>query len=502
VQSAGVAVSDKTITIGYATDPGNLDPAQQITSSAGQAAALAYDAPVFIASNGSVQREAISQWQAKNPSEYILTVTKGITFSDGSALTPQILAANINYIANPRNKSDLTGLAVPPGAQAAGDNATGRVTVKLAAPDSFFVENLSQLYIVGPRGLVNRKLLASHSDGSGPYVLSTVTPGQSYTYDIRKGYHWGPGNTSTSARGMPAKVILDVVPNETTAANELLSQELNIAEVTGPDRQRLASAHLFSASQNVGLGKMVFNQTPGLPTADPAVRKALILGINLHAIRAVIDNGAAVEPTGMFTDPKACPGDTLQGNIPGYDLAAAKSALSADGWQAGSNGIRSKDGKQLTLSLLYGSNSPFDAAAQLAAQEWKQLGVNVTLSPEGENAVNTALLGTGKWDIVWAGLDVPNPQSLTPILSGPVPPHGTNVAHLTNKAYDSLTHTAATQVSKAGCADWNRAEVALFKSFDVIPFADIPSPFWGASVRFSVSGSGPIVTPTSIRALG
>ena len=43
---------------------------------------------------------------------------------------------------------------------------------------------------------------------------------------------------------MPAKIVLKVVPNESTAANLMLSGQLNATEIVGTDRQRLAAKKL------------------------------------------------------------------------------------------------------------------------------------------------------------------------------------------------------------------------------------------------------------------
>ena len=71
-------------------------------------------------------------------------------------------------------------------------------------------------------------------------------------------------------RALPAKIIVKIIPNETTAANLLLSGGVNAATILGARHRRLDAQHLFSASLNAIAGEMWFNQTKGRPASDPA----------------------------------------------------------------------------------------------------------------------------------------------------------------------------------------------------------------------------------------
>ncbi|WP_407812572.1 ABC transporter substrate-binding protein, partial [Staphylococcus aureus] len=83
-----------------------------------------------------------------------------------------------------------------------------------------------------------------------------------------------------------------------------------------------------------------------------AVRKALVQAVNLDDLAEVITGGQGTRATSLVSvEPRACVYDSVAGNIPDFDLSAAKATLDAAGWTAGSDGKRSKDGKPLTLRL-------------------------------------------------------------------------------------------------------------------------------------------------------
>ncbi|HZC40915.1 MAG TPA: ABC transporter substrate-binding protein [Streptosporangiaceae bacterium] len=493
-------VSGGTLTMGISTDPGNLDPQQTALSIDNQVAQLAYDPLIQESATGSIVSGLASAWRESGNSA-TFTLKKGATCSDGSPVTPSLIAANIAYLANPKNKSPLLGVFVPPGITAHAGNGT--VTLSWPKPFPFVLQALTSVPIVCQKGLADRGKLAHGTDGTGPYVLSAAVPNSQYTYTVRKGYAWGPGGAATSARGMPAKVVLKVVSNETTAANLLLGGQLNIASVIGSDRSRLAAARLFSREALVNLGEMEFNEAGSRPTADENVRRALTMALNLPQLRQVITAGNGTTPPGLVTlKPAPCHAGTVQGHLPSQNLAAAQRLLSQAGWTPGPGGVRQKGGKKLALTLLYPSaeGTPASDAAQLAARAWAKLGAQVHPQGVPDTQLSSVIFGTGAWEIGWIPLTIQFPSDAVPFFSGAVPPAGTDFGHISNPAYDRLTAQAAGQPGATGCPQWDQAEQALYQRADVIPFAAQTEPVWAKNATFQLGGNGPI--PTSLRLLG
>ena len=84
----------------------------------------------------------------------------------------------------------------------------------------------------------------------------------------------GPGDWDAKQPGLPDTVVIKIVPNETTAANLLLSGGANAAPFVGPEQQRLTGQKLFQRDVQAIVGELWFNQRPGLPAADEEVRRA------------------------------------------------------------------------------------------------------------------------------------------------------------------------------------------------------------------------------------
>jgi peptide/nickel transport system substrate-binding protein len=495
--------SGQTLTMILPADPGSLDPDLTSLSVTLQTDFFLYDSLVNIASNGSLQSGLATKWSGGTTSASF-TLKPGVTCSDGTPLTASDVAANINFIGNPKNASSRIGIWVPPGATAKADSATGTVTVTSPVPDAFLVRDVGSAQIVCPNGMKDRGTLKEGAEGTGMYTLTSAVPGSQYTLTLRKGYDWGPGGFSSAAAGVPAKVVLKVVSNMTTAANLLLSGQANLAEIIGPDEQRLTAGKLYSQNVVSPLGELWFNEKPGLPGADPAVRTALTEALQLNQLGQVVTSGTGKPATGLVAPALSpCTGNTIGSNLPAYNLDAAKAALTAAGWKPGAGGIRAKDGAQLTMPVYYPTSlgSGITAGAELVQQTWGSLGVKVTLQGITDPELDTMIVGgQAAWGAGFIPLGLTAPDQLVPFVSGPTPPKGTNFAYITNSAYTADVTKAAATAGEAGCTYWNAAETALFKNVDLVPFVDSATPTFAKGATFQLSQGS--VVPSSLRMLG
>ncbi|MCO7219955.1 ABC transporter substrate-binding protein [Klenkia sp. PcliD-1-E] len=496
----GEAVSGGTFVFAVAADPGNLDPQASAASGLFQITHFAYDSLLGLDTDGEVVSQLATDWSVDGTT-VTLTMDPDVTCSDGTPFTAEDAAENINYVADPANQSPFLGVFVPNGTTAAGDE-DGTVTLTLAAPAPFVLNGLAGVPMVCPAGLADRDALADSTLGTGPFQLTEAVPNDHYTYTVREDYTWGPDGASTSTTGTPDQVVFQIVPNETTAANQLLSGEVNAAQIIGPDYDRLQSAGLFSTSVTAVLGEQWYNQTAGRPAADPAVRLALTQAVDFDQVARVLSADRGGPGTSFAASaPSACGGDSVSGAMPAFDADAAAATLDAAGWVAGPDGTRAKDGAPLAITFLYDTElgASGSAAAELVTAAWQDLGVAVDVTPQDETASISTLFGSGDWDAAWVQLNVSSPDQVVPFVSGPVVPDGNNFAHIANDEYDALVAQASTMEGTDGCDTWLEAEAALVSSADVFPFANQESTYFGSGAEFAV-GDGLI--PTSIRMQG
>lgn len=494
----GAPVEGGTFTLATASDIGNLDPHASAASSLFQFSAFAYDSLLALDAEAQLVPALASTWEVAGQ-EVRMTLTEGVACADGEPFTATDAADNINYVADPANQSPFLGVFLPAGASAsAPDEQT--LTITLAGPAPFALQGLSRLPMVCRSGLDDRSLLADGTRGTGPYALEEVVPGESYTLARHEGYAWGPDGATTETAGMPEQVVFQVVPDQTTTANLLLSGDLSAATVIGPDVDRLEGAGLFSAQESGLLGEMWFNHAAERPGADPVVRQALLQALDLEQLVSVLTSGQG-EPATTFAiaPPVACPGDSVGPALPESDPAAAAQLLDDAGWAAGAGGVRARDGVPLAVTLLWTSElgTGGSAATELVAAAWQELGAEVTVSSQSSGAAQEVIFTPGgDWDVAWLALNVSSPDQLVPFLSGPGAPEGTNFAGVANADYEAGIAEAAALPGTEGCETWLAAEANLVEDADVVPFANQVLTTFGSGAEFELNGN---LVPTSIR---
>lgn len=486
-----------TFTLAAAADPGALDiHLSPPVSSLLQLGILAYDPLVNLTVSGEVVSGLATDWKVDGATA---TFTIGdATCSDGAAFTAQTAADNLNFISDPANASPLLGTFYPAGATAAAEGST--LTVTLAAPAPFLLSSLANLPLVCDSGLADRASLAAATHGTGPFVLTEAVPNDHYTLKAREGYAWGPGGVTNAEAGMPGEVVIQVIPNETTAANLLLAGSINASTILGADADRVEAGTDFHTQSEALVGQQWYNHADGHVTADPAVRAALAQSLDFAELRNVITSGRGAAPSQFaVVAPAACqPGD-LAAAIPAVDPAAAAAALDAAGWVKGADGVRAKDGAPLAVTFLYDTaiGDAASAASELVVAAWTELGVKV--SPQGlpTDQVAAQLFGAGGWDVAWEPLNVSSPDQVAPYLSGPgLADGGANFAGIANADYDAALATAMTKAGADSCADFHTGESALVAASDVTVFASNVIKLYGHGATFEFAGW---IIPSSIR---
>ncbi|MGE7439052.1 ABC transporter substrate-binding protein [Kitasatospora sp. NPDC001175] len=487
-----------TVRVATASEIASFDPYSAFGTGT---ARYAYDSLINVAADGAVVSGLATNWQASATSA-TFTLRPGVTCSDGTVLKASDVANALTYASDPGRQlagAQATLPSVPFTATA--DDPAGTVSVTTAAPYSFLTRTLGLLPIVCPAGLRDPKSLARASSGTGPYVLSGYTPGGPYVFTLREGYAWGPGGATNAAPGQPARIVVSVVPQASTVANLLLTGGVNIATVNGPDRSRLTGRGLGAVEVPTVVGLTFFNERRGRPLGDPALRRALVAALDRAGLANVAAGGTGKAATHFTATDAVCHTDLAAANLPAGD---AEQALRSAGWTRTTDGRLAKDGRVLHLRLITSPDvgATLPSVAELMARSWTALGAQVQLVSENLNALVNAMYQEANFDVVVGS--TPGfllPAAFVPFFSGPSPAEGLNFAGIDNPEYSRLVARALQEPDTAGCATWNEAATALFRSADTLPIADGASTVYGYRTTFAV-GFGGAVVPTSIRLHG
>lgn len=490
---APVRRDDGVFSVAIPGDPGTLDPHHSATYAPAFLLSFAYEGLIARGSEADPRPGLASTWQS-TPRSVTFTLRRDISCADGETLAPADVAANFRYIADPANASPLHGSGVPAGAIISSDDNAHTVTVETPRPSSFLVQQLGAVPIVCRAGLENRARLVRETLGTGLFQLSAAVANDRYVLTRRAGRDASPD--------APHTIVLRVIANQTTAANLLLAGELDAANVSGPDRERLEAAGFHAFSRRGPAVQMWFNQAPGRELANQGLRRAMAMGVDTQAIARIVGGRWAIAPVRLVgAEPLTCRTNTVAGSTPPFDPEAARALLDEMGWRTGRDGIRARDGRRLSLSLVYDRELvdpvAVDAAVELAVMQWRDIGVEVRARTITGAGIGDTLFTTSDFDISWVPIIVSLPSRLLTFTHGPKPPRGTNFPNLDFPLVDDLRERANAHVGAASCPEWDAIERVYLDSFSVVPVVDADNAIYSRRASFETAGL--TIVPQTIR---
>jgi peptide/nickel transport system substrate-binding protein len=208
--------------------------------------------------------------------------------------------------------------------------------------------------------------------GSGPFRFVERRPGEAIVLERFDAFH----------RGAPLleQIGLIVAPDPQIAATAIDEEQLLLAELAWGQSDRLEARQLGAYPEN-GYYFLGFNLREGRITADPRVRRALALTLDLPRLVEAVTDGQ-----GMPIGSTALPGSWADLTPPpasGSDPDAARALLEEAGWQlpAGAT-IRQREGISLTLELFVrGDDQRRVLAARRIAEQAATIGMQIEVQP-------------------------------------------------------------------------------------------------------------------------
>ena len=414
---SGPAKSGGTLTFAVGSDAGCVDP-QQVASND-----TIYSVRQIVDSltdqdpaTGKIVPWLAKSWDiSSDATAFTFHLRSGVTFSDGSKLTAQVVKDNFDAVPN---LGALGTLAEGYLSGVKGTTVVDPLTVKVTfkQPNAQFLQATSTHSLgIESSASVQRTPQQKCSQGvvgSGPFVLKQYVQNQSITLDRRTGYAWGSSLWHKSGEAYLDKVVFKVVPEAGVRAGSLQSGQVNAISSVGKANEAALKGGQVTLQRRANPG-VVFGL--GFNNARPALKDARVR----QAIGFAIDRGQIADtvfPTG--TQPAT---SVLAHTTPDYanlsadlttDTAKAKSLLDAAGWKTGGDGIRTKDGKKLSLTVDWVPNAATNQPAlELIQQQLKAVGVDLTLKQLQVTQL-APTLQSGDYDAAWGNITRADPDIL------------------------------------------------------------------------------------------
>ncbi|MFT4082380.1 MAG: ABC transporter substrate-binding protein [Nocardioides sp.] len=458
--SGGTATGTINTELWYA--PTGFDPSRASADADKDVARLGFDTLLRRGEKSGYIGGLASSWKAVSNTEYTFDIRDDATCSDGTTITPSIVAASLKHLATSKNSSAQTNKIAIFGAGTptfTADDQSGTLTVKLSEPYSEVLQGLTDATsgIICPAGLKDPSGLEKGTvDGawSGPYTLTKFKAGVSATYTLRDDYDAWPAWTDVT--GTPAKTInVTVSTDSNTSANLLASGGIDITRFYDSNAERFTKSDAYSyVTMPSSAYTLILNENAGGMFADDqALRTAVAQAIDPSGFNAAGLDGLGTALTTVDPSTVSC---TIDGSslLPQVDVDAAKQELS---------------GK--TIRLLAMSN--WDAAIDYLAAALRAAGATVKVStPDASEWQTEMRTEPDKWDIALNATTVSDPLSETiATYVGPtVDKGGRNIGGADNaKGYRDLQAALRATDETTQCADFEAAQKTILTRMDMVP---------------------------------
>ncbi|MFI7062418.1 ABC transporter substrate-binding protein [Kribbella sp. NPDC050124] len=486
--------SRDTLSMSLNTDPATFDPALAKGGDDYTVARLLFDTVVRKDEGNTLAGGIASEWKAIDAANYSFTIRDGLKCSDGSAITPSVVASSLTRFAAKDTGSSGRTLAMGSAtATFTADDQAGTVKAKLSKPWSDFLTGLTlpQAGIVCPAGLKDLKGLAAgtvQGAFSGPYTLTSSQAAVSYQLTLRDGYDAWP-KFAKPLDGKPAKQLnLMPITDMATIATQMLSGSLDVGGVNDENVVRFADNSQFTSTTAANTTTyLLFNERPGTVFADrPDLRTAVAQAIDAQAFSDIISGKRGTTIATVGSDKVACV-NTDKAQLVAQNAAAAKAKLT---------GVKFR---VVGTTLLRGGNEYIGEALRKA-------GANVTVSSlDNANWATVTAAGGKDWDINVQG---DNNQlgtltsSLLRVMGPATEDGGRNKMGLVNGDGYGYVQKAMSEVDKsAQCAALQGAQKSFLQRVDAIPLAVLPTTVITAS-GVSIRQFDDYIDPATVRIAG
>jgi peptide/nickel transport system substrate-binding protein len=272
---------------------------------------------------------------------------------------------------------------------------------------------------------------------SGPFVVDGVGPDR---VTLRRNPGYGAGRLEMPFLGHAAyadRVVFRAFPSRQAVLAALKAGDIQVAidltERELPTVARLAGTHVDLAP-SLGYEQVSLNQASPNPATgvtppwvgDPAVAEALDLALDRPGLARRLDG-----PPATATPISPLLGWAFDGTAaaPGFDLGRARQLLEQDGWVAGADGVRVKNGRRLAFFLSTIADQQQRATERdLLVQDWRLLGADVRVQDFPVDQLFASfeqggVLARGGYEAaLWSWIPAPDPDSEYDLLDSSAAP--------------------------------------------------------------------------------
>jgi peptide/nickel transport system substrate-binding protein len=382
-----------------------------------------FDTLVTLSPDYQVMPGLATKWEFRAPNTYRFTLRQGVKFHDGTPFTAKDVVWSLQRIA----KQGGGTVGVSATSAVAVDDFTVDITPKAA--------NLRALQqLVHPSWSIAK----AESDtlkamGTGPFKLVEYVKDQRIVVGANADY-WGTKPTLQ-------KITFRFIPDANTRVLALQASEVQISDIPKESAKTITGDFSVSRSK-VGAYEAIYINVRGKTGYDlgkeMAIRQAIAYAIDKKVVvESVWQGNAEVNQTMIPPAILGSEGSRITGT--NRDVAKAKKVLDDAGWRTGSDGIREKNGRKLSLTMVVGfpNADVHKPMPEFAQAQFKEIGIDVKIVITPDTTSYEARLAKGEGDLwVEAGSqNDANPCFLPALLFSSPDPAGDEESNMYGNAF-------------------------------------------------------------------
>jgi peptide/nickel transport system substrate-binding protein len=348
------------------------------------------DGLVTLAEDGSVQPWLANAWTVSpDGTKYTFTLKEGVKFTDGTPVDAAAIAWNFDYWEN-KGGNSTAKVSIDPYFKAATAVDPTHVEISLNQPYPPFLTLITQGYfgIQSPTAFTGRseKENCEKPIGSGGFTVEQWKHGEEVVLAKNPNYTSWPATAKHQGPAIVDRVRWKFIADGVARYASLGTGESHVVyEVPTVNWKDAQSRHQTIRYITPGKPVSFYINTRSGPFTDKLVRQAFAYGADrksaveagFHGVIPYEGNPAVSQSTPGYNAEAA--------KAYAYDPAKADQLLDQAGWAKGADGIRAKDGKPLTIKLVYGAAFIFTqegaTVLQVLQEQWKKVGFDVKLIP-------------------------------------------------------------------------------------------------------------------------
>ncbi len=418
--SSAKPVQGGSLTYATDTEPISFDIHVSQQDATGAIQRNVFDSLVHQDATGEFQPWLAKSWEiSPDLKTYTFHLREDVKFTDGTPFDANAVKVNFDRIVAKDTKSQYAASLIGP---YTGTEVVDAHTAKVSFSEPFapFLQAASTAYL----GFYSPKTIQENGTklgtggpvdvGTGPFVFTSYTKGQSAVLSRNPDYNWAPQGSEHQGPAYLDKLTIRFLTEDSVRLGALQSGQVqvaapippaNVKAVQGDSRLQTISADAPGANY-----ALVLN-TSKAPFDDPLVRKAVQRGIDIDTDVKSVYFGvykrawSPIAPTTPYYD------KSLENAWP-YDPAVANKALDDAGWTGhDADGYRTKNGQRLTLEWPLPPTEYVreqrDILGQAIQADLKKIGIEVT-RPRQDIGTYIANTYGGKEhiaDYTWARFD-------------------------------------------------------------------------------------------------